>query len=87
MLTITTAPIEKEDVMNLVQDLSRNAKKVYSLFGTQKFKLPKLDIQITAVCVALASEDLEDGFKPTNRKVQRTPSKQFLKPKMHPQPI
>lgn len=49
VLTITTAPTEEEDVMKLVQDLSRNAKKVYSLSGTQKFELPKLDIQIAAV--------------------------------------
>lgn len=49
VLTITTSQTEEEEVMKLVQDLSRNAKKVYSLSGTQKFELPKLDIQIASV--------------------------------------
>jgi len=49
VLTITTAPTEEEDVMKLVQSLSRNAIKVYSLSGTQKFELPKQDIRIAAV--------------------------------------
>ncbi|KAH9330894.1 hypothetical protein KI387_003002 [Taxus chinensis] len=49
VFTITTVSTEEDEVEKLVQSLSRNARKVYSLSGTQKFELPKLEIKITDV--------------------------------------
>ena len=40
LLTMTTPVEEEEKVVRLVHSLSRNARRVYSLAGTQKFELP-----------------------------------------------
>lgn len=49
MITVTT-PAEKEaDVEHLVKSWSQNAKKVYGLAGTQKFEVPKDDVEIGQV--------------------------------------
>ncbi|XP_057868703.2 ABC transporter A family member 7 [Cryptomeria japonica] len=49
VLTITTYSNEENEVEKLVQSLCRNARKVYSLSGTQKFELPKVDVKITDI--------------------------------------
>lgn len=47
--SITTAQSEEERVLEMVQRLSPNAKKVYGLSGTQKFELPKSDVKLADV--------------------------------------
>ncbi|BBN10058.1 ABC-2 type transport system ATP-binding protein [Marchantia polymorpha subsp. ruderalis] len=49
VLTVTT-PVEKEqEVIDLVETLSRHSQKIYGLAGTQKFELPKAEVQIARV--------------------------------------
>eukprot|EP01018_Ginkgo_biloba_P024057 Gb_37630 [translate_table: standard] len=84
VFTITTSSNEEGEVTRLVQSLSRNAKKIYSLSGTQKFELPKLEIKIADVFRAiehaktyltiqawgLADTTLEDVFIKIAREAQ-----------------
>lgn len=49
VFSITTDPREEGAVMDMVQELSPNAKRVYNLSGTQKFELPKSDVRIASV--------------------------------------
>lgn len=49
VFSITTTQNEEGNVSKLVWRLSPNAKKVYSLSGTQKFELPKSDVRIADV--------------------------------------
>eukprot|EP00252_Welwitschia_mirabilis_P007191 TRINITY_DN18340_c0_g1_i1.p1 TRINITY_DN18340_c0_g1~~TRINITY_DN18340_c0_g1_i1.p1 ORF type:complete len:520 (+),score=89.88 TRINITY_DN18340_c0_g1_i1:193-1560(+) len=49
VLTVTTSCNDEEIVMKLVEGLSKNSKKVYSLSGTHKFELPKAEIKIADV--------------------------------------
>ncbi|CAM6105629.1 unnamed protein product [Calypogeia fissa] len=53
VLTITTPAQEEVEVEYLVKSLSQNAKKVYGLSGTQKFEIPKSDVEIGQVFTAM----------------------------------
>lgn len=53
MLTMTTSENHDEEVEQLVQHLSPNAKKIYHISGTQKFELPKHEVQIADVFQAV----------------------------------
>ncbi|KAL4559226.1 hypothetical protein LXL04_031361 [Taraxacum kok-saghyz] len=74
----------ESDVENLVNGLSPNTKKIYEIYGTQKFELPKQDIKIADVFRAvenaksrfavqawrLADTTLEDVFIKVAREAQ-----------------
>lgn len=49
MFTMTTSPENGSEVENLVKRLSSNAKKIYHLYGTQKFELPKNEVKLSDV--------------------------------------
>jgi len=49
VLTITTPQGKEAEVIDLANNLSKNAKKVYGLAGTQKFELPKTEISVADV--------------------------------------
>ena len=49
MLTITTPQQEEAEVIDLANNLSKNARKVYGLSGTQKFELPKTEVSVADV--------------------------------------
>ncbi|BBN17972.1 protein MpABC85 [Marchantia polymorpha subsp. ruderalis] len=49
VLTITTPADEEDDVAKMVSSFSPNARKVYGLAGTQKFEIPKTDVQIAQI--------------------------------------
>jgi hypothetical protein len=49
VLTITTPQHEEAEVIALANNLSKNARKVYSLAGTQKFELPKTEVSVADV--------------------------------------
>lgn len=84
MLTITTPPQEEAAVAELVASLSGSAKKVYGLSGTQKFEIPKPDVEIGQVFTAMqnakqrltiqawgiADTTLEDVFVKVSRDAQ-----------------
>ncbi|XP_021892087.1 ABC transporter A family member 7-like, partial [Carica papaya] len=53
VLTMTTSENHDEEVEQLVQHLSPNAKKIYHISGTQKFELPKHEVQIADVFQAV----------------------------------
>lgn len=58
MLTVTTPAHQEYDIVNLVDSLSPNAKKVYGLAGTQKFEIPKLDVEIGQVFATMEKAKL-----------------------------
>ncbi|KAG5530953.1 hypothetical protein RHGRI_025784 [Rhododendron griersonianum] len=49
-----TTSSNQEEVESLVNNLSRNAYKMYRLSGTQKFELPKQEVIIAQVFQAVA---------------------------------
>eukprot|EP00850_Spirogloea_muscicola_P003309 SM000013S26478 [mRNA] locus=s13:611469:617905:+ [translate_table: standard] len=53
MFTITTPPEHEADAARLATSLTPNAKKVYSLSGTQKFELPTNEVEIVDVFKAV----------------------------------
>ncbi|XP_060170129.1 ABC transporter A family member 7-like [Lycium barbarum] len=53
MFTMTTSPENGSEVEDLVKSLSPNAKKTYHLYGTQKFELPKYEVKISDVFLAV----------------------------------
>lgn len=53
MLTMTTSPEFEQEVENLARKLSPNARKVYHLSGTQKYELPKQQVRIADVFMAV----------------------------------
>ena len=53
VLTITTPREEEAEVMALAHCLTPNAKKVYGLSGTQKFELPKVEVKVADVFIAV----------------------------------
>jgi ABC-type multidrug transport system ATPase subunit len=55
VLTVTTPQSEEDEVVKLAQSLSSKAKKVYGLSGTQKFELPKDEVSIADVFIAVAN--------------------------------
>ncbi|CAI5478439.1 unnamed protein product [Closterium sp. Yama58-4] len=54
VFTVTTPPDEEEAAAELAKSLSPNAKKVYSLAGTQKFELPTADVNMADVFETVA---------------------------------
>ncbi|CAJ2664517.1 unnamed protein product [Trifolium pratense] len=84
VFTMTTYSDHEKDVENMVQQLTPNANKIYRLFGTQKFELPKDDVKIANVFEAvevakrnftvfawgLADTTLEDVFIKVVREAQ-----------------
>ncbi|KAF2927371.1 hypothetical protein DAI22_06g200400 [Oryza sativa Japonica Group] len=53
VLTMTTSPEFEQEVENLARKLSPNARKVYHLSGTQKYELPKQQVRIADVFMAV----------------------------------
>ncbi|CAN8278112.1 unnamed protein product [Cochlearia groenlandica] len=49
VLTMTTSLEHEKDVEILVQNVSRKAKKIYHLAGTQKFEIPKDEVRVSQV--------------------------------------
>jgi hypothetical protein len=49
VFSITTAQHEEQVIVEMVQKISPNARKVYGLAGTQKFELPKSEVTIADV--------------------------------------
>ncbi|CAI5987490.1 unnamed protein product [Closterium sp. NIES-65] len=54
VFTVTTPAEEEEAAAELAKSLSPNAKKVYSLAGTQKFELPTADVNMADVFATVA---------------------------------
>ncbi|XP_065877086.1 ABC transporter A family member 8-like isoform X2 [Euphorbia lathyris] len=52
-LTMTTSVDEEQQVVNMVQKLSPNAEKIYNICGTQKFEMPKCEVSIADVFLAV----------------------------------
>ncbi|CAN6201246.1 unnamed protein product [Urochloa humidicola] len=55
VLTMTTLPEFEQEIENLVRKLSPSARKVYNLSGTQKYELPKQEVRIADVFMAVES--------------------------------
>ncbi|KAL2613896.1 hypothetical protein R1flu_025588 [Riccia fluitans] len=53
VLTMTTPEEEEQDVIDLVETLSRHSQRIYALAGTQKFEIPKAEVQIGRVFAAV----------------------------------
>ncbi|XP_042477516.1 ABC transporter A family member 7-like [Macadamia integrifolia] len=53
ILTVTTSSAHEEDVKEMVHRLSPDAKRIYHISGTQKFELPKQDVEIAHVFRAI----------------------------------
>ncbi|KAJ0988058.1 hypothetical protein J5N97_006414 [Dioscorea zingiberensis] len=53
VLTMTTPANEEQEVETLAHKLSPNAKKIYHVSGTQKFELPKQEVRIADVFLAV----------------------------------
>ncbi|KAF6155708.1 hypothetical protein GIB67_007145 [Kingdonia uniflora] len=53
VFTVTTSSTQEKEVENFVRQLSPSANKIYHLSGTQKFELPKEDIRISDVFLAV----------------------------------
>ncbi|KAL3679377.1 hypothetical protein R1sor_022333 [Riccia sorocarpa] len=49
VLTVTTQPEDEELVVKMVKSFSQNAKIVYALAGTQKFEIPKSDVDVAII--------------------------------------
>ncbi|KAM0933469.1 putative ABC-type sulfate transporter [Dioscorea sansibarensis] len=60
VLTMATSTNEEHEVETLVNKLCPNAKKIYHVSGTQKFELPKQDVRIADVFLAV--KDAKDKF-------------------------
>ncbi|KAI5074522.1 hypothetical protein GOP47_0010483 [Adiantum capillus-veneris] len=86
VFSIKTDQSEEGRVMDMVQRLSPNARRVYNLSGTQKFEVPKLDVRIADIFRAVehakrefsiqawgfADTTLEDVFIKVARDVKDT---------------
>ncbi|GAA0183036.1 ATP-binding cassette [Lithospermum erythrorhizon] len=84
VFTMTTSAVHEKEVENLVHGLSQNARKIYQISGTQKFEIPKDEINIADVFQAvqdaksrftvhawgLADTTLEDVFIKVAREAQ-----------------
>ncbi|KAL2613554.1 hypothetical protein R1flu_025246 [Riccia fluitans] len=84
VLTITTQPEDEAEVVKMVNSFSPNAKIVYGLVGTQKFEIPKSDVDIATVFAeverakrtftiqawGVADTTLEDVFIKVSREAQ-----------------
>lgn len=84
MFTMTTSAEHDAEVETMVRGLSPNAQKIYHISGTQKFEIPKHEIQISDVFKAvekfkkrfsvqawgLADTTLEDVFIKVAREAQ-----------------
>ncbi|KAH7285099.1 hypothetical protein KP509_33G012600, partial [Ceratopteris richardii] len=58
VFTISTPPIQEEEVLKMVHELSPSAKRIYSLAGTQKFEISKNDVTIAdAFRTVVSSKD------------------------------
>ncbi|XP_010515085.1 PREDICTED: ABC transporter A family member 8-like isoform X2 [Camelina sativa] len=53
ILTVTTSEEHEQEVEQLVDTISKNAKKIYRTAGTQKFELQKQEVKIAEVFQAL----------------------------------
>ena len=53
MFTMTTSSANEQEVESLVRKLSPNANRIYHLSGTQKFQLPKHEVRIADVFLAV----------------------------------
>ncbi|KAL3678985.1 hypothetical protein R1sor_021941 [Riccia sorocarpa] len=49
VLTMTTPEEEEQDVIDLVETLSPHSQRIYALAGTQKFEIPKAEVEIGRV--------------------------------------
>lgn len=50
---MTTSEEHEQEVEQLVNNICKNAKKIYQTAGTQKFELPKQEVKIAEVFQAL----------------------------------
>lgn len=50
---MATAPENEKEVEDLVKRLSPNAQKTYYISGTQKFEVPKRDVSLSDVFLAV----------------------------------
>ena len=50
---MTTSSANEQEVESLVRKLSPNANRIYHLSGTQKFQLPKHEVRIADVFLAV----------------------------------
>ncbi|CAI9112241.1 OLC1v1012660C1 [Oldenlandia corymbosa var. corymbosa] len=53
IFTMATLSQNEKDVEDLVKHLSPNAKRTYHLSGTQKFEIPKADVKLSVVFLAV----------------------------------
>ncbi|XP_078149465.1 ABC transporter A family member 7-like [Carex rostrata] len=53
VFTITTSAEQEQEVETLVRRLSANAKKIYHISGTQKFEIPKQEVRISDIFLAV----------------------------------
>ncbi|KAF3322079.1 ABC transporter A family member 7 [Carex littledalei] len=53
VFTITTSAEQEREVQTLVRCLSPNAKKIYHISGTQKFEIPKQEVRISDIFLAV----------------------------------
>ncbi|XP_027125956.2 ABC transporter A family member 10 isoform X2 [Coffea arabica] len=53
VFTMATAPENEKEVEDLVKRLSPNAQKTYYISGTQKFEVPKRDVSLSDVFLAV----------------------------------
>ncbi|GJP41808.1 hypothetical protein CLOM_g1451 [Closterium sp. NIES-68] len=55
VLTVTTPLEEEENIGRVVNSICPNAKRIYSLAGTQKFEMPMAEVEVADVFAAIAS--------------------------------
>ncbi|CAI5466644.1 unnamed protein product [Closterium sp. Yama58-4] len=55
VLTVTTPLEEEENIGRVVNSICPNAKRIYSLAGTQKFEMPMAEVEVADVFATIAS--------------------------------
>ncbi|CAI5478818.1 unnamed protein product [Closterium sp. Yama58-4] len=55
VLTVTTPLEEEENIGRVVNSICPNAKRIYSLAGTQKFEMPTAEVEVADVFATIAS--------------------------------
>ncbi|CAI5993150.1 unnamed protein product [Closterium sp. NIES-64] len=55
VLTLTTPLEEEENIGRVVNSICPNAKRIYSLAGTQKFEMPMAEVEVADVFATIAS--------------------------------
>ncbi|CAI7772154.1 unnamed protein product [Closterium sp. NIES-54] len=55
VLTVTTPLDEEENIGRVVNTICPNAKRIYSLAGTQKFEMPMAEVEVADVFATIAS--------------------------------